>query len=230
MKRRQTTRFMALILLLTLMLAACSPGPPGESTTPDPNATETMTETSGPETSEPGQTDSPEITEDPEDPENLTVGDRDDTLTFTIEGVEETVDAVRHTSWLGYGMTYDPATFTLTEEEDGTDRYQAEAVEGRPDVYVSVCVVEDMTAEEMVEKIRQQHDIQEEGETVSLGANRYAATYLRWAEGAGSNDQVIEYYVTDQNGTIFLVEVGNFVDGTEGFGARMQAMLDTLTF
>ena len=230
MKRRRTARFAALVLLLTLVLAACTPGQPEESTTPDPNATETMAETNGPETEEPGQTEPPEITEDPEDPENLTVGDRADTLTFTIEGVEETVEAMRHTSWLGYAMTYDPAILTLTEGEDGTDQYTAEAVEGRPNVYVSICVVENMTAEETVEGIRLQEDIQKEGETVSLGANRYAATYLRWAEGAESNDRVTEYYVTEQNGTIFLVEVGNFVEGEEGFGARMQAMLNTLTF
>lgn len=230
MDRVRRLPLLALLLAVLLTLTACTPKGPEESTTPTPGETGGVETTGTPEQSAPVETETAEPSEDPEDPENVTVGDRNDTLTFLIEGVEETVDAVRHTSWMGYAMTYDPEYFTLTEGDDGTDRYQAEAVEGRPNVYVAVSLVEGLTAEETVEGLRLQKDIQEEGETVALGANRYAATYLRWAEGAGSNDQVTEFYVTEQNGAIFLIETGNFVDGEEGFGARIQAMLNTLTF
>ena len=227
------TRILALpvlVLAALLTLTACTPEGPGESAVPAPGGTDAVEETGAPEESAPAETETAQPSQDPEDPENMTVGDRNDTLTFLIEGTEETVDAVRHTSWMGYAMTYDPARFTLTEGEDGVDYYLAETVEGRPNVYIAVSLVEGLTAEETVEGLRLQQDIQEEGETVALGANRYAATYLRWAQGAGSNDQVTEFYVTEQNGAVFLIEVGNFVDGQEGYGARLRAMLDTLTF
>ena len=44
------------------------------------------------------------------------------------------------------------------------------------------------------------------------------------------NDEIVEYYITEQNGTIFVVALGYFVGAEEGYGARLHAMLDTMTF
>ncbi len=222
-----------LALVLALPLAACSPKGPEESDPPPqtesvPPVVEPTTDPGPDESGLPVESPDPEGG-DPEDPDNVAVGERDDTLTFIIEGVEETVPAVRHTSWMGYAMTYDPERFTLNED-DGGDIYLAEPQEGLPNVYLSVSIVDGLTAEETVEGLRLQADIQEEGQTVSLGANRYAATRLSWAAGSAGADAVTEYYVTEQNGTVFLIELGNFVEGQEGYGSRLSAMLDTLTF
>lgn len=229
-QRRAALSVLALLLLASL--AACSPKAPEGSEpveTPTVQPTGTPAPPAEPTQSAPPPTDTPDPAEDPEDPDNMAVGERDTTLTVVVEGVEEIVPAVRHTSWLGYAITYDPAMFTLNED-DGGDVYLAEMVEGRPNVYLSVSTLDGLTADEAVESLREMNDIEAEGQTVSLGANRYAAAYLKWSGGAGGNDPVSEFYVTEQNGTVFLVELGNFVDGLEGYGARLDAMLATITF
>ena len=78
--------------------------------------------------------------------------------------------------------------------------------------------------------LRIQQNIEDEGTTVSVGAHSYAATYLRYAAGTEDNDEIVEYYITEQNGTIFVVALGYFVGAEEGYGARLHAMLDTMTF
>ncbi len=233
---RKVVSILVLTLLLCLSLVGCGPWKPVEDQVSEqPVHSPSPSQVQGGE--EPGQqtnqggdveTKQPEDI-DPEDPENVTVGDREATLTMVVEGIAETIPAVRHTSWMGYAMTYDPQRFTMAED-GSSDIYLAEVVEGRPNVYISVSVVDGLTAEEAVEGLREQNNIDAQGEIVAFGANRYAATYLRRTTGAGSNDAVVEFYVTEQNGTIFLVEVGYFVDGVEGFGARLAAMLDTITF
>ena len=107
--------------------------------------------------------------------------------------------------------------------------YLDEYVEGRPIVAIYVDrITADMNGESLA--MQYEEKIGAEGKTIPLGAHDYAATYLREAEGAGSNDAVVEYYITEQNGTVFRIRVCNFVDGQEGFGARMSAMLNTITF
>lgn len=233
--RKKMTVLLAVLLAATLVSCSGKNAGTGDTPAPDESATvpaETtpgMEQNNGQET--PGETmgtGSPDET-DPEDPENVMLGDREDTLTVTVEGKEQAVPAIRHTSWMGYAMTYDPALLKLFEREDG-DVYFGEWVEGRPNVYISVSLLDGLTAEEAVEGLRRQNNITEEGETVAVGRHSYAATYLRMSEGAGSNDAVVEFYVTEQNDTVFLIEVGNFVDGEAEFGAPMRAMLDTVTF
>lgn len=226
----------ALMLLLCFSLVSCTPREPAEGqdsgqSVESPSPSQVQGE------EEPGQHDNHDGTVetkdpediDPEDPENVTVGDREATLTMVVEGIAETIPAVRHTSWMGYAMTYDPEIFTLKEDDAG-DIYLAEIVEGRPNVCISVSVVDGLTVEEAVEGLRQQNNIDGQGEIVAFGANSYAATYLRRATGVGGNDGVVEFYVTEQNGTVFLVEVSCFVDGVEEFEPRLDAMLATITF
>lgn len=232
MRMKMTALLLALLLALPLTACSGKETAQNESQTPEESTTipvETEAGTQPDDSPAPEETLSAEETVDPEDPENVAVGDREENLTMVVEGIEETVPAVRHSSWMGYAMTYDPAMFTLIEREDG-DLYLGEQVEGRPNVYISISMVDGLTDEEAVEGLRLQNGIEAESVTVALGQHDYAATYLRWAEGAGSNDATVEFYVSEQNGTLFLIEVGNFVDGQEGFGARMNAMLATLTF
>lgn len=219
---------LALSLLLALSLSACRPRDAEESTPPPQTDSVSPDVQPTGDTDEPAQSPDPDP-EDPDDPYNVAVGDRDTTMTVILEGEEETVPAIRHTSWMGYAMTYDPEWFTLTEE-DGGDYYLAETVEGRPNVYVAVSIVDGLSAEETVEGLRTQLELEEEGRVLAFGAHDYAATCLHYAAGAGGNDATTEFYVTEQNGTVFLVELGCFVDGTEGFGARLSAMLATMTF
>ena len=233
MKKQTLALLLALIFALSLGLTACTKSDAGPADTPGSSGSAEPSQSFPPETETPpeetpgGSTETPAPTDEPGD---VSVGDDAAELTVVIEGETLTIAGSRHNSWLGYSMIYDPAVFTFNQVDETADSYMAEVVEGRPNVYLSVSVIEDLTFDETVEGMRIQKGIEEEDETASIGAHRYAATYLRYAAGAGANDEVVEYYITEQNGTIFLVALGNFVDGQEDFGARLHAMLDTMTF
>lgn len=223
--------------LLMLSLVGCADGMPTEEVASSPVVSSNVEQ---PENTIPVEDNTPEIvptaspvTDDPDDPENVAQGDRADTLTMVIEGQEEIVEAVRHTSWLGYAMTYDPALFVQTEEtgEDcESDIYRLdESVDGRPEVAI---YMDRMNTVQSLEDLVEQYEkeIGTDGKTVALGQHGYAAIYLRQADGMGSNDAITEYYFTEQNAAVFRIRVCNFADGEEGYGARMNAMLSTLTF
>lgn len=207
-----------LALLLMFSLSSCFK-PDGEADTPAPGPTESETPPADDPPAEPS-----------DDPDDLSVGESSDTLTIILEGETQTVPAARYNSWLGYSMTYDRETFTLNLVDTLSNSYMAEVVEGRPNVYLAISILEDLTFDEAVEGMRLQRGIEEDAVTVAIGRHAYAASYLRYAAGTESNDEVVEYYLTEQNDTIFLIALGNFVGGEEGFGARLHAMLDTITF
>ena len=231
MKKKTMALLMALTFTLASGISACAkpdPAPPDEpvpSGTADPSQTPPA-ETGTPPAETNGGTESPASTDDPGD----VTGDEDATLTVVIEGESETIPGIRHNSWLGYAMTYDPELFTFNQVDETADSYMAEPEEGRPNVYLSVSVIEDLSFEETVEGMRLQKGIEDEGRTASIGAHSYAATQLSYAAGTGSSDEVVEYFITEQNGTVFVIALGCFVEGEEGFGARLNAMLDTMTF
>lgn len=233
MRNKRTVALMtALMLSLSAGLSACSRADvtpsqePSQSVAPGPDATGSLP----PEDDTPTQSQPVEETDDPGE----LIGDREETLTVVIEGVTETIPAIRHNSVLGYAVTYDPALFSLNTVDQFSESYMAERTEGIPNVYLSVSVIEDeldeLTFDDVVEGMRTQKSIEEEAVTVAIGAHNYAASYLRYSAGDGAMDELTQYYITEQNGTIFVVALGCFNEGEEGFGARLHAMLDTMTF
>ena len=129
-----------------------------------------------------------------DDPGDMT-GDQDTTLTVEIEGETETIPGIRHNSVLGYAVTYDPERFALNIVDEYAESYMADIVEGQPNVYLAVSVIEDeldeLTFDDVVEGMRIQQNIEDEGTTVSVGAHSYAATYLRYAAGTEDNDEIV---------------------------------------
>ena len=233
MKKRTVALVMALVLSLSLGLTACtnSDDQPTQEPTQSLSPAPSPSDSAAPENTTPAESDSD--TDATDDPGDMT-GDQDTTLTVEIEGETETIPGIRHNSVLGYAVTYDPERFALNIVDEYAESYMADIVEGQPNVYLAVSVIEDeldeLTIDDVVEGMRIQQNIEDEGTTVSVGAHSYAATYLRYAAGTEDNDEIVEYYITEQNGTIFVVALGYFVGAEEGYGARLHAMLDTMTF
>lgn len=233
MRKRTAALITAFVLSLSLGLTACTkqgdePVPePSQSVSPAPGPSDS----NAPEDTAPAESGSG--TDAADDPGDLT-GDQDTTLTVEIEGQTQTIPGVRHNSVLGYAVTYDPERFALNLVDEYSESYMAERTEGTPNVYLAVSVMEneldELTFDQVVEGMRLQQNIESEGETVSVGAHSYAATYLRYAAGTEDGDEIVEYYITEQNGTIFVVALGYFVEAEEGYGSRLHAMLDTMTF
>lgn len=140
--------------------------------------------------------------------------DEEITVTIMVEGMEETVSAIRHTSALGYSVIYDPASVTLQKQE-GADLY-IDPYEGDiPDCYFRISLWEGDAM-----------DLADEVGTVG----GYPAVFTRSAEGMAWDSVIREFVFITVGERVYHVEIGYFSEAAEGYGTRLQAMLQTLEF
>lgn len=156
----------------------------------------------------------------------------------------ETAQLVRFDSKLGCSTTYDPAVFTAKDYEDEyykritqfivesdweNDGFtlnvrvtplDASSVEEAVDEVVSSRAVDKTYVVELrdeVEVIR---------EEVTFGSGRYPAVRLTYYEQYA----VGEIYVTEQNGTVYEVDVSSYYQPPEELLTQAYAILDSITF
>ena len=61
---------------------------------------------------------------------------------------------------------------------------------------------------------------------VSVG-EQYKAVQLKAKTGSEWNSIIRNYYLIEEKNSVYLIEMQYFTEAAEGYGARMQAMLDT---
>lgn len=145
-------------------------------------------------------------------------------ITMYLEGMPYEVSALRHNSSLGYSMLYDPETVTLTAGTEH-DEYRSAPIEQYPDKYIYISKT-DETPDAVVDKlISAGADLTDSG---TLG--NCPVTYLRRAEGQNWDSKVVTYAVIETAKGTFIGEIWCFLEAQEGFGARAQAMLNTISF
>lgn len=154
-------------------------------------------------------------------------------LTISIEGMEETIDGKLLVSDLGYNMIYDSERFTYTNE-DGIDSFMATNPDPEiyPYVYLNINRIDNTTLSDYVKQL--------EG-SLSTGyksVNRYNdvkvsgiynAVQFRAITGDEWNSSVRNYYLIESGSSIYLIEMQYFMEAAEGFGSRMDAILNTFT-
>lgn len=167
-----------------------------------------------------------------------------DLLIVEVEGMTEQITGHIFQSTLGYHMTYDPERFTVTNE-NGIDSYMA--ANSNPDlypyVYLNISRYDIPTEGEALDNtsskpnwhkvtkgsvtgyIRADIAEEESYDIVSIGEKE--AFHHTMKEGTEWNSVVRDYYVLTTSDSIYLLEVQNFLEAQEGFGARILSMLKT---
>lgn len=150
-----------------------------------------------------------------------------------IEGTTQEVELQVVDSELGVSMAYDSANFTYVDDtEFGVASITAIDVDttATPNVFISVSKSE-YSFDETVEGLKAQAFTEDivESETV-IGLEEYTATLLEMREGTSGISRVANFYVVENNGQVYIVEEDYFVEAEEGFGARLDMMLGTITF
>jgi hypothetical protein len=159
----------------------------------------------------------------------LKEGDKPTPVTIEIEGMKETMYGLWHDGD-GYDIMYDVDRFEYSDK-DGVDTFIAENPDPAiyPYVYVSINHLENRRAsdhaKELLEMLSKNSLISETTKDVSIG--NYKGTLITAKAGSQWNSIVRNYYIITDNTSIYTIETQYFLEATEGYGARIQAMLDT---
>lgn len=131
---------------------------------------------------------------------------------ITIEGMQEIISATTHQSELGYRLTYDVDRFRLNKV-DSKDIYMAENnnPELYPYVFLSVAIIDDLPP----------------GKLSSTSLGKYDAFFTTDREGTKWNSRIVDTYYIAKDKQFFQLEFHYFTEAAEGYGARMNAMLES---
>lgn len=200
-----------LLVPVLLMLSACAP-----TSTEEDGATK---QPEPPNALETAPSDSPEIQTDP----------------------VEMAQLVRFDSQLGCSAAYDPAFFTAEDHEDEYYKritgFHVESTWENNGFYLWVGVkpldassVEEAVNDESLRAVDKTHEGELRGEVirkdVTFGTGDYPAVRLTYNEQYA----VGEIYVTEQNGTVYGVEVSSYYQPPEELLTQAYAILDSITF
>ncbi|MDF2513410.1 MAG: hypothetical protein K0S04_3276 [Herbinix sp.] len=146
-----------------------------------------------------------------------------------IEGTEETINGLWHTSD-GYKMMYDADRFEYSEK-DGADTFVAENPDPAiyPYVYVSIKQLENKSASDYVKELSDtisKNGLKSE-KTTDASIGNYKGTIIRAKAGSEWNSIIRNYYIIENGTSIYSIEAQYFLEAAEGYGARIQAMLNT---
>ncbi len=155
--------------------------------------------------------------------------------TVMIEGMEEDVNYSTYQSEYGYQMNYDAARFTVTSE-NGIDTFMAE--NPNPDIYPYVFI--NITKSEYTKEKRDLRGIiyvydeatnqtlftDSPKDNVKIGA--YDAVHFEVIDGNEWNSLVKHIYLITFEKNYYVIETNYFLEASEGYGTRIEAMLDTL--
>lgn len=214
---------------LILSLTACAPETPAPaSDSPAPHQTAEVSPAPSPSPAPSAQvTPSPDpepVTPSPEASGDVpaTYPDQETTLSYQVDGVSLSADALLRHSLQGYSIVYDTEHYICQQWGEG-DSYWAS--EGN---YLSVSLIQGLPLGDVLEGLRLQEDILEEAQAVTIGAGAYSASTL-----SVRTDGVFRQFwaVELASGDVLLIEQ-SFVEDTDTtplYQASQAAMLETLT-
>ena len=161
------------------------------------------------------------------------VSETDEAMNVSIEGTEERVQGKRYKSKQGYEIVYDSERFKR-ESQENTDSFLADNPDPTiyPYIYVNISRLEDTTVEEYSKELYKRLSKEghrsviisndtEKGQDSSKDVQVTVQTGYNW-------DSVIrKYRVIGEAGKVFLIETQYYLEAEEGYGARIEAMIDT---
>jgi|GEM_PF-1966989 len=161
------------------------------------------------------------------------VSETDEDMNVSIEGTEERVQGKRYKSKQGYEIVYDSERFKR-ESQENTDSFLADNPDPTiyPYIYVNISRLEDTTVEEYSKELYKRLSKEghrsvtisndtEKGQDSSKDVQVTVQTGYNW-------DSVIrKYRVIGEAGKVFLIETQYYLEAEEGYGARIEAMIDT---
>jgi hypothetical protein len=161
------------------------------------------------------------------------VSETDEAMNVSIEGTEERVQGKRYKSKQGYEIVYDSERFKR-ESQENTDSFLADNPDPTiyPYIYVNISRLEDTTVEEYSKELYKRLSKEghrsvtisndtEKGQDSSKDVQVTVQTGYNW-------DSVIrKYRVIGEAGKVFLIETQYYLEAEEGYGVRIEAMIDT---
>lgn len=149
----------------------------------------------------------------------------------SIEGNKETIDTEIFKSNFGYAISYDKNRFKFSNGE-GVDSFMAPNpdIKKYPNVFLAVSKIKDYSLDETINGLILQSGQDGVPELTKIGKGKYNAKKFSFKEGNKYNSRVVEYYATEKNKTVYLIEINYFVEAEEGYGERLHSMLDTFQF
>lgn len=150
-------------------------------------------------------------------------------IIIEIEGMEETINGVWHTGE-GYKIAYDVDRFQYSNKDDA-DTFIAENPDPAiyPYVYLSVKHLGEKSVSDYTKELSDQlskDDFQVELTTES-SIGKYEGTILTARAGSEWNSIIRKYYIIEDGTSLYTLEAQYFLEASEGYGARIHAMLDT---
>lgn len=130
---------------------------------------------------------------------------------------------------LGFTLQYDPVFFEPSA--DGKSLVSLYNDGARPNVYLAAQHYTDVTDRQLLEGIIQQSGQENcQISEVTLGKQAYPALTVRFQAGNQLDSAIYNFYtLTCADGTVLLLETGCYAQAEEGFGAKLAAMLSTLS-
>lgn len=176
---------------------------------------------------------SEEMTEEAGETEGTTVMDYRKEV-IMIEGMETEITLAKVTSRLGYELEYDADSFGY-EAEENTERYIGQNAEGEsyPNIYFTVTRVENGDVAEMSQAIVDEYKKDATGQTRKQKAtignkeHSYDATKITYKEGNNWNSILKESYLIEQEGVVYQIDLGYFLEAEEGYGTYLHRMLES---
>lgn len=162
-------------------------------------------------------------------------------LTLSIEGTQEEYTGSVFHSKLGYQITYDIDRFSPSITEDGADYFMADNSDPElyPYTYVRITrydkpVSDNTTQNDPPTFVKYDIDnITGYVTTEFIGdvtIGDYNAKLYHFASGKDWNSTTNNIYLIEHGDYIYEIQTQTFIEAEEGYGARIQAMLDTFTF
>lgn len=153
--------------------------------------------------------------------------------------IDDTQYIVRFDSKLGCSLTYDPIFFAAEDIEDEYLKLQpigsvvCLAVQsiwenGPFPICVRVTPLDATSVENAIDDMYSSMNLDDTAEETTFGSNNYSATHLTYY--THTDYAVAEIYVTEQNGTVFMVEVCSFYQPPKQLLTHAYAILDSITF
>lgn len=152
---------------------------------------------------------------------------------LTIEGIEEEVKLNVVQDELGFTIGYDPEKFVYeSDSQNHVASFTAEnpASEIYPNIFLSVSKSE-FNKQETIDGLKLQAFTEQiNQEDTKIGKDKLPTTKITMIGGEEYNSRIADYYVVEWNKEVYIVELDCYVEAQEGYGARLNMMLDTLQF
>ncbi|BCN32717.1 hypothetical protein [Anaeromicropila herbilytica] len=169
-----------------------------------------------------------EATTDETEKDKSETKDKPASYTVEVEGVKEKVKGLLHKGD-GYEIVY--GTEFKYSAKDGVDSYIADNSDPAiyPYVYFSISKIKNKSASDYVKKLSKTRSANGFKTKITKNATigKYKGTMLSAQAGTKWNSIILNNYIIKKGTYIYNIEVQYFVEATEGYGARIQAMINT---